>query len=73
VISPAGEKWIGEKVKEFRATHMRDPNRAETFSIKQAWRALQVNVQLRKQTRRLHKKICASENFQWQPCVSPRR
>jgi hypothetical protein len=70
-ISPAGEKWIAAKIKAFRATHMREPNLSETFSIKQAWRALQIDVQLRKQTRRLHKKSAASENFQWQPCVAP--
>ncbi|EIX6860524.1 hypothetical protein MKW06_001688 [Escherichia coli] len=73
VISPAGEKWIAAKIKAFRAEHMREPNRDEAFSIKQAWRALQIDVQLRKQTRRLHKKICDSENFQWQPSVAPRR
>lgn len=75
VISPAGEKWIAAKIKAFRAEHMREPNRDEAFSIKQAWRALQIDVQLRKQTRRLHKKSAipkiSSGNPPSPPDVSP--
>lgn len=72
-ITPKGDKWIAGKIKEFRAAHLREPNREETFSIKQSWRALQQDFQVRKQTRRQHKKICASEHFQWQPSAAPRR
>lgn len=50
---------------------MREPNRDETFSIKQAWRALQIDVQLRKQTRRLHKKSALPKISSGNPAPPP--
>ncbi len=73
VITAIGQKWIDGKIQEFRASHLREPNREEIFAIKQSWRALQQDSAERRKARRDHKKICASETFLWQGASAPRR